>query len=253
MSIRRFFPLTVLASALALTSIWCGQSDIPPPGASSGEQVAQDLAEEMTSAAARTAAAKARSSSTPTHTPPPSETPRADTPTPMPVDPPVFAATDPPGDAYLCASGDAVDDSAVDILGLAIYEPSAWGSDHDGWLARIELGVPANQTFAEDWSASVLLAYAPAGATAYTLTVIEVHAGESTMGTFDAALQSILPDTADRVYLGDEGYVWYLIPRETTYLGIQSFHTPSEDLPPDQKRCDVAPDQDQYTLEFSSG
>jgi hypothetical protein len=162
----------------------------------------------------------------------------------------VFSVTDPSGDTYWCESGGSFGDPAVDILSINIYDPQSLGATHQFWLVRVELGMPVNTTFANDWSGSVLVAYAAPGAPAYTITYNEIHAGHITQGTLDASGQAILPGTADNTFIDDQGNVWFLVPEDTLYMQAASFHTPTEDLPPDQKRCDVAPNQDVYTLDL---
>jgi hypothetical protein len=160
----------------------------------------------------------------------------------------VFSMTDPSGDSYVCANGEPVDDPAVDIMSVNIYDPQLLGATHQNWFVRVELGVPTNETFANDWSGSVLVAFAASGAAAYTITINEIHAGEVTKGTLDESGQSILPGTGDSTFIDDQGNIWFLIPEDTTFLQFASFHLPTEDLSPEQKRCDLAPNEDVYTV-----
>lgn len=137
---------------------------------------------------------------------------------------------------------------SVDILSVNVYDPQSLGATHQNYLARVELGAPANITFANDWSASVLAAHAPSGAPGYTLIVYEIHADQFTQGTFDESNQAILPDTAGNTFIDDQGNLWFVIPPDTMFMQFASFHTPTEDLPPEQKRCDIAPNDGEYTL-----
>ena len=146
------------------------------------------------------------------------------------------------GDTYLCETGETVDDRAVDILTVNVFEPSLVGSDHDGYLVRVELGDGADKTFANDWSFSLNLAVASPGETAYTIIINEIHAGVVSRGTLDETGQNIVPGTEHLTYIDDQGNIWYLIPRETTFMQIASFNTPTDDLPPEEKRCDLYPD-----------
>jgi hypothetical protein len=150
----------------------------------------------------------------------------------------VYSVTDPSGDTYFCSTGGGFGDPAADIFGIHIYDPQSLGA------------IPANTTFMNDWSASVMVAFAAPGASAYTITYNEIHAGQSTQGTLDETGQAILPGTADRTFIDDLGNIWFLVPQNTTFMQVASFHTPTEDLPPEQKRCDVAPNHDVYTLDL---
>lgn len=162
----------------------------------------------------------------------------------------MFSVTDPSGDSYWCESGGSFGDPAVDILGIHVYDPQSLGATHHNWYVLVELGVPANTTFTNDWSASVLVAFAAPGASAYTITYNEIHAGHSTQGTLDESGQAILPGTAGNTFIDDLGNIWFVIPADTMFMQVASFHTPTEDLPPEQKRCDVAPNHDVYTLDL---
>ena len=157
---------------------------------------------------------------------------------------------DPSGDTYLCVSGESVNDPAVDIKSIMIYDPQSLGSTHQDWFARVELDRPANVTFANDWSASVVAAFAPLGASAYTFTINQVHAGQRTQGTFDESGNTVLPNSADNTFIDDQGNIWFLMPDDIAFIQISSFHTPDENLPPGQKRCDIAPNDGVYTLDM---
>lgn len=253
------FPLLAVAAAVVMSSMFCDVLDTRESDALLEAQNMTSIAVEATRFS-RNLTETAQASITPSTTPSPAPT-STDTPvpptntsvpsdTPVPTDLPsaIFVATDPSGDSYLCDSNTSVDDAAVDIQSVMVYDPPLWGSDHDGWLVRVGLGAPANLTFANDYSAALLGAFAAPGAAAYTVTVNEVHASQTTIGILDESFQNILPDTADRSYIDDQGNIWFLIPRDTMFMQFQSFHTPTEDLPPDQKRCDTAPDEDVYTF-----
>jgi len=196
---------------------------------------------------------------------PPTETPFPPTPTPTDVPPTLTATplntpdlavlallslTDPAGDSAICATGATVDDPAVDILTIDIFDPASVGSDWTGWLARVGMGAPADETFEEDWSAALLLAHAPLGATGYDFILNETHAMTRTVGIVDPGSGQVISDTHTASYIDDTGSVWFQLPENVAHLQLASFHLPSEDMPADQKRCDVAPNESAYTLEL---
>jgi hypothetical protein len=191
----------------------------------------------------------------PTPTPtfaPPTPTPTAIPPTSTP-DLAVLALlslTDPAGDSAICATGATVDDPAVDILTIEVFDPAAIGSDWTGWLARVGMGAPADETFENDWSGALLMAHAPLGATGYDFIINQTHAVTLTIGVIDPASGEVEPGSEGRSYIDDEGSVWFQLPPDVGYIQIASFHLPSEDMPDDQKRCDVAPNESAYTLEL---
>ena len=276
---RRSFSLLVLILSLVFSSLMC---DLP--GDKESDDAAFREAQNMTSVAvegtrlAREATGTAQASITPTITPTstalstPTSTPAAiatttglptATTTAVATSTPnhpfytfdssnlpgsMWSVTDPNGDTYWCSSGESFGDPAVDILGIHIYDPQSLGATHNNWYVLVELGVPANTTFMNDWSASVLVAFAAPGASAYTITYNEIHDGHTTRGTLDETGQAILPGTADNTFMDELGNMWFVVPQDTTYMQVASFHTPTEDLPPVQKRCDVAPNHDVYTL-----
>jgi hypothetical protein len=193
----------------------------------------------------------------PTDTPiPPTETPTEPPPTLTPtatLDLSALAAllhTDPAGDTQLCSSGAGVEDPAVDILTVEFYEPAAVGSDWTGWLARIGLGAPANETYANDYSAAVRAAYASPGDQAYTFIINEIHDTTTKVGQYDPTTGVVVTGTQTTSYIDDSGYVWFQLPPEVIVLQVASFHTPTANLPPEQTRCDVAPTTGAFTLDL---
>jgi hypothetical protein len=166
--------------------------------------------------------------------------------------PALFSVRDGGGDTYICDTGEAVDDPAVDIQAVDVFVSSLVGSDHDGLSVRVELGVSANETFANDFSVSVVAAHASPGETAYTIIMNEMHAGVATTGTLGENSQNVLSGTEHRTYIDEQGALWYLLPGDTMFLQIASFHTSTDDLPPDFKICDLAPsDGTVYTIQSS--
>jgi hypothetical protein len=246
---RRSLTLLVAASTVVMSTVVCDVLDTRESDALLEAQNMTSIAAEATRFA-RDLSETAQASITPLPTATDTPLPPAVASAPTDLPPAIFAMTDPSGDTFLCDSGQSVDDAAVDILSVMVFDPPLWDSDHDGWLARVELGAPAGQTFADDWSASLLAAFAAEGAPAFTATVNEVHAGETTIGTVDENFEDILPGTAERSYIDEQGNIWFLLPRDTLFMQFASFHTPTEDLPPEQKRCDTAPDEGPYTLEL---
>lgn len=206
----------------------------------------------------------AQASITPSSTPSPTATSTPFPPTDTPdrrnytfdslnLPPAVFSFTDPSGDTYFCTGGDPVTDPAVDILSVMVFDPQSLGSTLQGWLTRVELGAPAHVTFDVDWSGAVLGGFAPLGATEYSFTINEDHAGIAKTGVLSFDLQTVLPSTANNTFIDDQGNVWFLMPSDTTYVYISSFHLPTHDLPPDEKRCDIAPDAEAYALDLHDG
>lgn len=90
-----------------------------------------------------------------------------------------------------------MDDTAVEILSINFYDPVPLGSSYQGWFMRVELGAPADVTFGEDWSAALLTAHAAPGATAYTLTLYEIHDSHLRQGTLDDSGQSVITPNVD--------------------------------------------------------
>ena len=84
-------------------------------------------------------------------------------------------------------------------------------------------------------------AFASPGEAAYTIYIYEIHDGVVSKGTLDESGKNLSPGTEHLIYTDEEGRVAFLIPRETTFMQIASFNTPTEDLPPEEKSCDVAP------------
>ena len=84
------------------------------------------------------------------------------------------------------------------------------------------------------------------------IIVNERHAGEAKKGTLDESGLDVLPDTEELTYIDDQGNIWFLIPGETTFMQIASFFTPTDDLLPEHKICDLAPsDGTAYTIQSS--
>ena len=162
----------------------------------------------------------------------------------------LLALTDPAGDSSICATGASVDDPAVDIQTIEVFDPATLGSDWAGWLARVGMGAPADETFENDFSGALLMAHAPLGATGYDFIINETHALTMTIGVIDPATGDVEPGSEGRSYIDDEGFVWFQLPPDVGYIQIAAFHLPSEDMPADQKRCDVAPNESAYTLEL---
>ena len=261
---RRSLSLLAFSASLLISTLMC---DIPGSSERSDDDILLE-SQNMTSIAVEatrfsrnlteTAQASITPTTTSTPTPAGTATPTSTSPPDRPnytfdslnLPPPVFSMTDLSGDTYVCASGNSVNDPAVDILSVNVYDPQSLGATHSNYLTRVELGVPANITFANDWSASVLAAHAPSGAPAYTLIVYEIHAGQHTQGTLDESGQTILPNSANSSFIDDQGNIWFLMPPDTMFMQFASFHLPSEDLPPEQKRCDIAPNDGEYTLDL---
>jgi hypothetical protein len=150
----------------------------------------------------------------------------------------------------VCATGASVDDPAVDILTIEVFDPAAVGSDWVGWLARVGMGAPADETFENDWSAALLLAHAPLGATGNDFIINETHAISVTVGVIDPVSGVVEPGSEGRSYTDDDGFVWFQLPANVGRIQIASYHLPSQDMPEDQKRCDVAPDGSAFTLDL---
>ena len=212
---RRFLSLLAFSASLLISTLMC---DVP--GSSESDPLLE--AQSMTSIAleatrfSRNLTETAQASITPTATSTP--TPSGTT-TPVPTStpnrpnstfdslnlpPPVFSMTDLSGDTYLCVNGVSVNDPAVDITTIMVFDPQSLGSTHQGWFARVELGIPANITFANDWSGSLIAGFASVGAPAYTFTVNEMHMGQHTRGTLDESGQTILPGTAESTFIDDQ-------------------------------------------------
>ena len=207
---RRFLSLLAFSASLLISTLMC---DVP--GSSESDALLE--AQNMTSIAleatrfsrnlTETAQALITPSATPTSTPfPPTDTPDRPNYTfdSLNLPPPVFSMTDLSGDTYLCVNGVSVNDPAVDITTIMVFDPQSLGSTHQGWFARVELGIPANITFANDWSGSLIAGFASVGAPAYTFTVNEMHMGQHTRGTLDESGQTILPGTAESTFIDDQ-------------------------------------------------
>lgn len=259
---RRSLSLLGFSATLVLSSMLCNTEVFPevlPIDQDIFDEneraVIADAATDDARRITETALASITPSVTPTSIP-------TDTPTPTPSQTPeppatvpddlhaIFSATDEAGDTYLCDTGETVDDRAVDIIIVEVFDPSSVGSDHDGLLVRVEFGDPAIQTYTNDWSFSLNGAFASPGETVYTIIINEIHAGVISKGTLNETGQNILSGTQDRTYIDEQGNIWFLIPGETTFIQIASFHTPTDDLPPEQKRRDLAPsDGTVYTIQ----
>ena len=193
----------------------------------------------------------------PTATPTPTVTPAAVTHTPIPTSTPepttlaagelpaaLFSVRDGGGDTYLCETGEPVNDPPVDIIEVTVIETQ------DGLLVLVEFDDPADLTYANDWSFSTNLAFASPGETVYTIMKNEIHDGVVSKGILDETGKNILLGTENFASIDEQGNVTFLIPRETTFMQIASFNTPTEDLPPEQIRCDLAPnDGTVYTIQ----
>ena len=186
-------------------------------------------AERFARSQTETAQASITPTPTATPTPTPSQTP----------EPPILAAGELPaalfsvrdggGDTYLCETGEAVNSPPVDNIEVNVFETQ------DGLLVRVEFGDPADLTYANDWSFSTNLAFASPGETVYTIMKNEIHAGVVSKGILDKTGKNILPGTENFTSIDEQGNVTFLIPRETTFMQIASFNTPTDDLPPEQK------------------
>lgn len=241
MTYRRFFHVLIAIAAVAASA-----ACIPQTTADEDEtQEAGDLtgtAEEAT-----------RLAPTPSETPVPPTPSETATLTLHPLIAEALRLTDPQGDVFLCGSGAPVGDPAVDIVTIDVFEPSAFDSDHDGWLLRVGLDGPANLTFADDWSFSVLAIYYAAGSSEPAILINEIHDATRTMGIRDLVNGGAIPGTEHLTYTDDMGSVWFAVPRGITTLQFESYHLASEEQPLDQVACDLAPDGAPYTLDLPGG
>ncbi len=257
MSKRRAFSLLAATLAVVFSSLMCNIDSREADRELEAQNMTSVALEATRFSGQLTQTAAAAATDTPTLHPP------TDTPTPAPTNtsvPPtstplfsnlpeaLFALSDPTGDPALCATGATVDDPAVDIIAVEVYDPADLGFDHDGLLARITLGMPADLTFANDWSAALLGAFAPTGAITYTVKINETHNGEVRLGQVDNTTGEVLPGTEGDTFFDPHGHIWFLLPADTSFMQFASFHSPETDMPPEEKRCDVAPDSGLFTL-----
>ena len=117
--------------------------------------------------------------------------------------------------------------------------PGALGSPEQ---EASEFGDRADLTYANEWSFSTNLAYASPVDTAYTIMKNEIHDGVVSKGILDETGKNIMSGTENLTSI-DDRYVTFLIPRETMFMQVASFNTATEDLPPEQILCDVAPSE----------
>jgi len=234
-----------------------GSEDIPAESqrlqAEEAERIARSQTETAQARLAETAQAEltvtALASITPsvtptvTPTPTPSQIPEPTALAPGELPAALFSVRDGGGDTYLCETGEAVTSPPVDIIEVSVFETQ------DGLLVRVEFGDPADRTYANDWSFSTNLAFASPGETVYTIMKNEIHAGVVSKGILDETGKNVLSGTENLASIDEEGNVTFLIPRETTFMQIASFNTPTDDLPPEHKICDLAPsDGTVYTI-----
>jgi hypothetical protein len=162
--------------------------------------------------------------------------------------PALVSHSDPTADVVICETGQQVDDPAADIVSVEIFEASILEIDDGGFMARIGLAAPANETYLLDWSASLLAAVAPQSSSTYTYTLNEIHADVSTVGVIDPSGAGMVSGTEANSFIDDQGFIWVHLGSDLGFLHIQSFHLPSADLPPEEKRCDVAPDESVFVI-----
>ena len=139
--------------------------------------------------------------------------------------PAIFIISDPSDDANFCGEHSQADDPAVDILSVAIYAPASSGSDHNGWMTQVELGVPANITFANDHILTVKAIIQVEGETENTYMLIETNANNIKMGVCsNMSCQIMLPGTGHLTFIDDEGKTWFLIPLNSVFVTITTAH-----------------------------
>lgn len=256
---RRKIGLFAFLFAVVASSVFCA----------TGQDVErlQDLANEESTRVAITVAAVETSAAggvvvpsdtpilhtaTPTTVPP---TPTA-TATHTPVVPPdlsglaIVSLTDPAGDAFICNTGAPVDDPAVDVQTVEVFDPAVFGSDFVGYLIRVGLGASAADTFANDYSAALLAAFQVQNSTTYTVAINEIHADVTKVGVLDLTSGGVISDTQNITTIDEAGYIFFQVPANVAALQFQMFHTPTQDTPIEEKRCDLAPDEQVYELTF---
>ena len=263
MNKRPFYTLLAF-SVLMMTSLMCDFPDSRESDQLLESQNMTSIAREATRFSqdlTATAQAQITPSATDSPTAIPTDTPLPPEPTTLPdleigspdftnLPPALISYTDPSGDVTNCESGAVVDDPAADIVSVEIFESRVLEIPDEGFLARVGLAVPANETFLIDWSAALLAAMAPQGSSVYTYTINEIHANVTTVGVLDPDGAGILSGTDTRSFIDELGFVWFLLGQDPGFLQISSFHLPSEDLPLEEKHCGIAPNDSVYVLEL---
>ena len=160
-------------------------------------------------------------------------------PTPAKLHDSVFFITDPQGNTYICGSTESAVMLGADILSLQVLEPAAVGSDHHGWLLRVELGAPADETMANFFSFGVKGEFQVGEESEHPYLLNEGHANNHKKGVCsDSTCQNMVPGTEDLTWIDDPGRINFLIPFDTRQFILYSFGLPTEG---GQVACDNLP------------
>ena len=92
-------------------------------------------------------------------------------------------------------------------------------------MTQVELGVPANITFANDHILTVKAIIQVEGETENTYMLIETNANNIKMGVCsNMSCQNMLPGTGHLTFIDDEGKTWFLIPLNSVFVTITTAH-----------------------------
>lgn len=149
------------------------------------------------------------------------------------------AFTDPAGDVVTCDTRVSADDPEADIKEVVVQKLA-------NGIETTKVEVQMQTPLVSDYSFAIMLIFSSGNT--YHLYLWEVHAGQFRIGALNPQNGQLLTDGASQASITHDrqtGIVAFEIPsselpQDNLQLGVQSFHTPTEETQPQPTHCDAA-------------